>query len=200
MSYLFPGYSLICCKGCGRISRVKKASVALSATRVWVLSEPGRCSDGSGLLLSSSRLRANDGACASPEMDTDLDIGLGEYQSVSLARAREKATEYRTAIAEGWNPMAEKRAPAMPTFREAAHAVNKTNRPRSRNARHAAHANPHQQAPTQAGRRWRQTDLHLHGAQRGLPDAGQMPTKSMETPSTWVGELSSMPPARDSLP
>ena len=70
--------------------------------------------------------------------DRRRDIGLGGYPSVSLARAREKAAEYRTAIAEGRDPVAEKHAPAMPTFREAAQAVHEANKPRWHNPRHAS--------------------------------------------------------------
>ena len=66
------------------------------------------------------------------------DIGLGGYPSVSLARAREKAADHRAAIAEGRDPVAEKHAPAMPTFRKAAYAVHEANKPRWRNPRHMA--------------------------------------------------------------
>ena len=66
------------------------------------------------------------------------DIGLGGFPSVSLARAREKAADNRTAVAAGRDPLAAKRAPAMPTFREAARAVHEVNTPRWRNVRHVA--------------------------------------------------------------
>ncbi len=66
------------------------------------------------------------------------DIGLGGYPSVSLALAREKAADNRATIAEGRDPVAEKHSPAMPTFRQAAQAVHEANKPRWRNARHAA--------------------------------------------------------------
>ena len=64
------------------------------------------------------------------------DIGLGGFPSVSLAGARRKASENRAMVAEGRDPVAEKRAPKMPTFREAAHIVHETNKPRWRNASH----------------------------------------------------------------
>ena len=66
------------------------------------------------------------------------DIGLGGYPSVSLALAREKAVDNRAAVAEGRDPVAEKHAPAMPTFREAASVVHKANKPHWRSPRHAA--------------------------------------------------------------
>ena len=49
---------------------------------------------------------------------------------MSLAMAREKAGENRSAVAEGRDPLADKRSPAMPTFREAARATHEANRPR----------------------------------------------------------------------
>ena len=48
------------------------------------------------------------------------DIGLGGFPAVSLAKAREKSMEIRAAVADGRDPRAERRRPALPTFREAA--------------------------------------------------------------------------------
>ena len=66
------------------------------------------------------------------------DIGLGGFPSVSLASAREKAADNRTAVAAGRDPLAEKRKPALPTFKEACHTVHEANKPRWRNGRHTA--------------------------------------------------------------
>ena len=66
------------------------------------------------------------------------DIGLGGFPAVSLAQARRRAADNRTAVADGRNPLAEKRRPKTPTFAQAAEAVHKANRPRWRNERHAA--------------------------------------------------------------
>lgn len=58
---------------------------------------------------------------------------------MSLAQAREKAANHRAAVAEGRDPLAEERAPTMPTFEgEAASTVQDADRPRWRNARHIA--------------------------------------------------------------
>ena len=57
---------------------------------------------------------------------------------MSLAQARSKAADNRAAVAEGRDPLAEKHAPAMPSFREAAYTVHEANMPRWRNARHVA--------------------------------------------------------------
>ena len=75
------------------------------------------------------------------------DIGLGPYPTVSLARARAIAHDNRTAVAEGRDPVAEKRqvreaarrpAPSIPTFAEAAARVIELRRPTWSNAKHAA--------------------------------------------------------------
>ena len=112
--------------------------MALSATRVKALREPGRYSDGGGLHLYISRAGHKSWVLRITIDGRRRDSGLGGFPSVSLARAREKAAETRTAVAKGRDPLAEKRAPALPTFREAAHAVHEANTPRWRNARHSA--------------------------------------------------------------
>ena len=113
-------------------------SVELSATRVKALKEPGRYSDGGGLHLYISRAGRKSWVLRITIDGRRRDIGLGGFPSVSLARAREKAAYNRAAVAEGRDPLAERHAPAMPTFREAASAVHEANKPRWRNARHIA--------------------------------------------------------------
>ena len=75
------------------------------------------------------------------------DIGLRPYPAVSLARARSIAQENRSAVAEGRDPVAEKRqereavrnpAPSIPTFCEAAARVVELRRPTWSNPKHAA--------------------------------------------------------------
>ena len=112
--------------------------MTLSATRVKTLKEPGRYSDGGGLHLFVSKVGRKSWVLRITIDGRRRDIGLGGYPSVSLARAREKAADHRAAIAEGRDPVADKHAPAMPTFREAAYIVHEANKPRWRNARHAA--------------------------------------------------------------
>ena len=112
--------------------------MTLSATRVKALNAPGRYSDGGGLHLYISKVVRKSWVLRITVDGRRRDIGLGGYPSVSLALAREKAADYRAAIAEGRDPVAEKHAPAMPAFREAAYAVHEANKPRWRNPRHAA--------------------------------------------------------------
>ena len=112
--------------------------MTLSATRVKALNAPGRYSDGGGLHLYISKAGRKSWVLRITVDGRRRDIGLGGYPSVSLAQAREKAADNRAAIAEGRDPVAEKHAPSMPTFREAAHAVHEANKPRWRNPRHAS--------------------------------------------------------------
>ena len=65
------------------------------------------------------------------------DIGLGAYPLISLAHARERAIENRLAIANGRNPLAEKRRTRIPTFRKAAEATFQANLPRWRDGKTA---------------------------------------------------------------
>ena len=112
--------------------------MALSATQVKALEEPGRYSDGGGLHLYISKAGGKSWVQRITVGGRRRDIGLGGFPSVSLARAREKASANRAAIADGRDPVAEKRTPATPTFREAARSVHEVNLPRWRNAKHIA--------------------------------------------------------------
>ena len=112
--------------------------MTLSATRAKALKDPGRYSDGGGLHLYISKAWGKSWVQRITIEGRRRDIGLGGFPSVSLARAREKAAENRAAVAEDRDPLADRHAPAMPTFREAAGAVHEANRPRWRNAKHIA--------------------------------------------------------------
>ena len=53
------------------------------------------------------------------------DIGLGGFPDVPLALARRKSEEIRAAIAEGRDPLAERRQPGVPTFPPGRDAVHR---------------------------------------------------------------------------
>ena len=112
--------------------------MTLSATKVKALKEPGRYSDGGGLHLYISKAGRKSWVLRITVDGRRRDIGLGGYPSVSLALAREKASDNRGPVAEGRDPVAEKHAPAMPTFREATYVVHEENKPRWCNPRHIA--------------------------------------------------------------
>ena len=67
----------------------------LSATRVKALKDPGRFSDGGGLHLYISKAGRKSWVQRITVDGRRRDIGLGGFPSVSLAQAREKATENR---------------------------------------------------------------------------------------------------------
>ena len=66
------------------------------------------------------------------------DLGLGPFPVISLAKARERAFANRVAIADGRDPLAEKRKARVPTFQEAAKRTYEANRPRWRSEKVAA--------------------------------------------------------------
>ena len=119
----------------------------LNALSAKTLSKPGRHGDGNGLYLNVSPSGSKSWVQRIVIHGRRRDIGLGAYPAVSLADAREIAHDNRTAIAQGRDPVAEKRearqaglssAPSIPTFAEAAARVIELRRPTWSNARHAA--------------------------------------------------------------
>lgn len=82
---------------------------------------PGRHSDGGGLYLNVSAVGTKSWLFMwTPAGSKRREMGLGAYPAVSLAKARAKATEYRAAVAEGRDPIAERAKEAEPTFGECA--------------------------------------------------------------------------------
>ena len=61
------------------------------------------------------------------------DIGLGSFELVTMAEARDKAFQNRRLVQAGGHPLIEKRKARVPTFREAAEATFEANAPRLRN-------------------------------------------------------------------
>ena len=110
----------------------------LSATSVRALKDPGRYSDGGGLHLFIGKTGSKSWVLRTTIYGRRRDIGLGASSTVSLAMAREKAAEFRAAVAAGRDPLADRSRPPVPTFKEAALAVHEANMPRWRNAKHAS--------------------------------------------------------------
>ena len=69
--------------------------MALSATRVKALKEPGRYSDGAGLHLYVNKAGGKSWVLRITIDGRRRDIGLGGFPSVSLASARGKAADHR---------------------------------------------------------------------------------------------------------
>lgn len=67
------------------------------------------------------------------------DIGLGGYPKLSLAKARERASEVRAQVEDGLDPVAERRkASGLPTFKAAAKLVFEEHSKAWRNGKHAS--------------------------------------------------------------
>lgn len=111
----------------------------LNPLQVRNLKEPGRYSDGDGLILEVrpggskswiARLQAN---------GRRRDYGLGSLKDISLTEARDKAREYRKQLRVGSDPLEAKRlAREIPTFKAAAKAYHCEWKRHRRNAKHEA--------------------------------------------------------------
>ena len=116
----------------------------LTSLAAKALSKPGRHGDGEGLYLNVAPSGSKSWVQRIVVDGRRRDIGLGPYPAVGLARARSIAHDNRTAVAEGRDPVAEKRktgrrsAPSIPTLAQAAAQVIELRRPTWSNARHAA--------------------------------------------------------------
>ena len=119
----------------------------LTALAARALSKPGMHGDGDGLYLNVAPSGSKSWVQRIVIDGRRRDMGLGPYPAVSLARARAIAHDNRTAVAQGRDPVAEKRdareaarrpAPSIPTFAEAAAWVIDLRRPTWSNAKHGA--------------------------------------------------------------
>ena len=111
------------------------------------LSTPGRHGDGEGLYLNIAPSGTKSWVQRIVVDGRRRDIGLGSYHTVSLARAREISHANRTAVAEGRDPVLQKReareavrspSPSIPTFEHVASQVIELRRPTWSNPKHAA--------------------------------------------------------------
>ena len=128
----------------------------LTAAAVKAASKPGRLADGGTLYLNIARGGTKSWVQRITIDGRRHDIGLGGWPVVSLASARRRAAENRSVVADGRNPLAEKRRSMVPTFRQAATQTLETLKPRWRNLKHSVS--------------WMQT-LERHA----MPRLGQMP-------------------------
>ncbi len=110
----------------------------LTAAEVRTKTRRGTHGDGRGLYLRVHHNGSKSWMLRATVDGRRREIGIGGYPDVSLAQARKIAAEHRAAIAEGRDPVAERRRPKTPTFRDAAHEVHAFNLPRWRSAKHAA--------------------------------------------------------------
>ena len=98
--------------------------------------KPGRYSDGGGLYLYVRPSGRRSWVLRIAIDGRRRDIGLGPFPDLSLSVARKLAAEHRAAVAEGRNPLTEKRRDGVPTFREAAERTYETHKSSWRNGKH----------------------------------------------------------------
>ena len=112
----------------------------LNATQVRTLKEPGRYSDGDGLILNVKEGGSKSWLLRLQHDGKRREFGLGSLKDVSLADAREKAGVVRKQVREGADPVAEKQKQRerVPTFREAAKTVHKEHQRGWKNGKHQA--------------------------------------------------------------
>lgn len=111
--------------------------MGLSAQKVKTAG-PGRHGDGRGLFLYVKPSGARSWVLRFQVDGRRRDLGLGSFPDVTLAMARERATEARRVIAEGDDPIAKKHQAKPKTFRDAALELIESKRPGWKNAKHAA--------------------------------------------------------------
>ena len=109
----------------------------LTAARIRSATEPGLYGDGGTLYLAVAKGGSKSWIQRVTIDSRRHDLGLGGYPVISLAKARQRAMANRLAIAEGRNPLADKRRAKTPTFRRAAQATFEANRPRWRDGKTA---------------------------------------------------------------
>ncbi len=110
----------------------------LTALKMKALTEPGRYSDGDGLILDVSAKGSASWLLRIMIAGKRRDIGLGSLKVLTLAEARAKAADYRRQIAQGIDPVAERKkvADPVPTFRDAALRVHEEHKAAWKNGKH----------------------------------------------------------------
>lgn len=82
--------------------------------------KPGRHSDGGGLYLNVSPTGSKSWLFMWTRDGKRREMGLGAYPAITLSDARAHASEYRKAVAQGRDPIAEKAKEVEPTFGDCA--------------------------------------------------------------------------------
>lgn len=110
----------------------------LTATKIKTLIEPGRYIDGDGLMMEIAPGGSRSWKLRVRVDGKRRDFGLGSLSIVTLTEAREKAREYRRLIAQGIDPVAEKKKEkiVIPTFRAAAEQVHAEHKASWKNGKH----------------------------------------------------------------
>src|ERR1700684_2417591 len=110
----------------------------LNARSVATIVKNGRHADGGGLYLSISANGGRRWVFLFRWHGKPTEIGFGSARDVTLARARELASQGRAKLAEGINPKHARKPTEGTTFGECADRVIQAMRPSWRNSKHAA--------------------------------------------------------------
>lgn len=110
----------------------------LTASKLKGLMEPGRYSDGDGLFLEVKPAGGRNWILRAKCGGRRRDIGLGSLKTIDLGDAREAAHQIRRQIAQGIDPIAERRRErqAIPRFRDAAKTVHNEHKASWKNGKH----------------------------------------------------------------
>ena len=108
----------------------------VSHNELKAITKPGRYMAGDTLYLIVSATGSKSWVQRLTIHGKRRDIGLGSFKLITLARARQRAHDNRVMVAEGGDPIAEKRREQIPTFSKAAILTYETLKPRWRNGKH----------------------------------------------------------------
>ncbi|NUJ81833.1 integrase arm-type DNA-binding domain-containing protein [Methylocystis sp. FS] len=194
--------------------------------RTVATAKPGRYGDGGGLYLVVSPSGAKKWVFRFTRGGRVTEAGLGSINAVSLARAREKAANGRSIVADGLNPIQLRReqhrlSGRVPTFGRVADALIEAKASEWRNAKHLAqwtmtltkYAAPLRSKPVDQITTedilavlkplWTakpESASRLRGRIEAVLDAAKAQGhRSGENPAAWRGHLSHMLPKRQKL-
>jgi integrase len=193
----------------------------LNARAVMTITKHGRHADGGGLYLSISPNGGRRWVFLYRWRGKKTEIGFGSARDVTLARARELASQARTNLTEGINPKDARKPSEGATFGECADRMIEAMRPSWRNGKHAAqwkmtlrdYAAPLRQLPVDKivtddvlavlKPLWNakpETASRLRGRiERVLDAAKAQGLRSGENPARWRGHLEQLLPKRQRL-
>ena len=193
----------------------------LNARAVATLAEHGRHADGGGLYLSISPNGGRRWVFLFRWHGKPTEIGFGSARDVTLARARELASQARAKLAEGINPKDARKPPEGATFGECADRLIEAMRPSWRNGKHVAqwemtlrdYAAPLRRLPVDKIATddvlsvlkpiWNEkpeTASRLRGRiERVLDAAKAQGLRNSENPARWRGHLDQLLPKRQRL-
>jgi integrase len=193
----------------------------LTDTECKAIAKPGMLGDGGGLYLSVKPSGAKSWAFIWKQNGKCNEMGLGTYPTVKLAKARTLAAECRQAVADGRNPINERKKDAVPTFGDCADLFLASMEGQWRNEKHRAqwrmtleqYASPLRaksvadistddvlKVLTPIWQSKAETASRLRGRiERVLDYAKARGWRADENPALWRGHLKNILPARQKL-